>query len=99
MEMRPLSYDYASFSLNTGESDFDVSAEVAALFSNVKVARNVVIFFNKAISAKFNNTLMPAIALGINRSPFQSPERFLDISNIYLSNSSGETATVEIILW
>lgn len=97
--MRPIVYDYASFTLANGASNYDIASEVAALFSNVKVAKNIVIFFNKQISVKFNSTLMPAISLPISRSPFQSPERWLEMTNFYLSNASGSDATVEVILW
>lgn len=99
MDMHPISYDWASFSVTNGQSDYDVKAGVAALFSNVPVAKNIVIFFDKQISIKFNSTLMPAAVMPISRSPFQSPLRFLDIKNFYLSNSSGSTATVECWLW
>jgi len=93
-----LTYDWASFSLSTGQSDYDVKANQSTLFDNVTVARNIIIFFNKQISIKFNSTLMPAATLPVSRSPFQLPYFFLDVKNIYLTNSSGETATVEIWL-
>jgi len=97
--MLPKVYDWASFALSNGESDYDVSAEVAALFSNVKYAKHLVIFHNYEIGLKLNSTLMPKITLGISRSPFQSPAHFLEISNLYLSNASGSSATIEIFLW
>jgi hypothetical protein len=98
-EMKPLVYDWATFTLSNGESDYDVSAEVATLFSNVPYAKHCVIFFNKEISVKFNNTALPAIVMGISRNPFQSPDAFLEIYNIYLTNASGSDATVEVLLW
>ena len=97
--MRPIFYDWASFTLTNGQSDYDVKSNVAALFSNVPLAKNISIKFDKAISMKINLTLMPAITLPIGDSPFQSPERFLDIKNIYLSNSSGSSASIQIFLW
>jgi len=97
--MHPLVYDWASFTLNNGESDYDVATNIAALFNNVPVANNMVIFFDKQISIKMNSTLMPKALMPISRSPFQSPVRFLDIKNIFLSNASGENATIEVWLW
>lgn len=99
MENRPITYDYKSFTLNNGQTNYDVDSNQSALFSNVKVAKNVVIFTDQEISVKFNNTAMPAISLPISRSPFQSPARFLEINNIYLTNASGSNATIEILLW
>ena len=98
-EMRGITYDWASFDLATGESDYDVSTEIAALFSNVPVARGMSILFNRNISLKINSTLMPSIVLQIGDSPFQSPLGFLEIKNIYLSNSSGSTANIKILIW
>lgn len=99
MEMRPLVYDYAEFSLGNGESEYDVAVDVNALFKNVPVAKNVVIFFDQEISIKFNSTLMPEATLTIDKSPFQSPPRFLDLKNIYLTNASGFASTIQIWIW
>lgn len=96
---RGLVYDWAQFSLATGESDYSVVENIAALFNNVPLAKSIVIFHNKEIGLKFNSTLMPKMTLGIARSPFQSPERFLEVKNIFLSNSTGSTVTMEILIW
>lgn len=98
-EMKGKVYDYASFSLTNGQSDYDVKANVAALFSNVPYAHHIAIFFNKEIGVRFNTVVQPKITMGISKSPFQSPSNFLEVKNIFLSNSSGETATIEILTW
>ena len=46
-EMNPLTYDWASFTIATGQTNYDVKTNVVALFSNVPVAKNFVLFFNK----------------------------------------------------
>ncbi len=99
MEMRPVLYDWESFTLSSGESDYDVATERAALFNNIPVARNIVIFHNKAIKMRFNSTLSPLITAPIYKSPFQSPERFLEVKNLFLTNDSGSDATIEVFLW
>ena len=96
---RPIAYDWKEFILNDGTTDYDVSANQSALFSNLNLAKNVVLFHDKEIGLKWNSTLMPKITLKISMSPFQSPSRFLDVSNIYLSNSSGAAATIKILMW
>lgn len=95
----PIRYDYASISLTTGQTDYDVKANVAALFSNVPVGSRVIIETNQDISVRFNNTVLPAFPLTVNDSPFQLPPNYVDITNIFLSNSSGSTATVKIWLF
>jgi len=97
IENRPLEYDHLKFTLPTSQTDYDVKSEQSALFSNVPVAKNVVIFHNQEISIRFNSTLMPLAILPISRSPFQSPNRWLETNNIYLTNTTA--ATIEIWLW
>jgi len=99
MRQIPIQYDWASFTLSNGASDYDVATEIAALFSNVPVGHHFTIFHNTAISMKINSTLMPAITLSIAQNPFQTPNDFLEIKNIYLSNASGGNCTIEILLW
>ena len=96
--LEPIKYDYKEFDLTTGNSNYDVKEEVLELFSNVTVARRVIIKTNKNISIKFNNTNLPAITLGIGDSPFQMPEGFMEVHNIFLTNASGDTAAIKIWL-
>ena len=97
--MKPIVYDYASFTITTGQSNYDLASNIAALFSNVTLAKNIVIIFDQNISVKFNSTLMPAISMTLDRSPFQSPVRFLEVKNIFITNSSGSTVNMEVLLW
>lgn len=90
-------YDYASFNVATGQSDYNVKTSQSATFSNVPVAKNVIVFFNKQISLKFNSTLMPAISLPVSRSPYQLPSFFLEVRNLFITNASGDTAAIEVI--
>lgn len=94
----PIRYDYKEFTLSNGEADYDVKANIVELFLNVPVASRVIIKTNKNISFRFNNTLLPLVDLDIGDSPYQSPENFLEVNNIYLTNSSGSDATVAIWL-
>jgi len=98
MQSNPITYDYASFSLTTGQTDYDVKSNQAALFSNVPVASRVVIKTTQTITVKFNNTGLPAITVNVGESPLQLPQNFMEIVNIYLTNSSGATSTIDIWL-
>ena len=97
-----ISYDYKSFTLATGQTDYDIKTNIAELFDNIKVARRVLIKSNVTISFKFNNANLPAIELvisgGINESPFQTPKDFMEVVNIFISNTSGATATISVML-
>lgn len=94
---RPIVYDQKLFVLPANQTDYDVKTNQSSLFDNVPLAKNIVIFFDASITIRFNNTLMPAAILPISRSPFQSPSRFLDISNIFLTNTTA--VNVEVWLW
>lgn len=96
--MAAIRYDYKEFALANGQSDYDVKANILDLFNNVSLAKRVIIKTNKTISFKFNNTILPAVELRVGDSPYQSPENFIDVSNIYLTNGSGAEATIAIWL-
>lgn len=98
-EMRGIVYDYAQFNVSSGETDYNVDLNQSALFSNVPTAKGLAIFFNRSISLKIGSSLMPEIALTIGDSPFQSPLNFLEFSNLFISNSSGNICAVKILIW
>lgn len=96
--IKPLVYDQLKFTLPANQTNYDVMTEKAAsLFLNVPVAKNVVLFFNKEISVRFNSVIMPLAILPISRSPFQSPARWLDTTNIFLTNV--DETIIEVWLW
>lgn len=92
-------YDYATFTLTTGQTDYNVKTNQAALFSNIPVASKIFIWSNQNISFKFNSTSFPAIPLdvGNGESPFEGKDIFL-AGNIFITNASGNTATIKILL-
>jgi hypothetical protein len=94
------SYDWATFTLNTGTTDYNVKTNQANLFLNIPIAKNVFIWSTQDISFKFNNTGNPAIvfaAASNGESPFEG-KNFLLVSNIFLTNSSGTNSTIKIML-
>jgi len=93
-------YDWATFTLNTGTTDYNVKTNQANLFLNIPIAKNVFIWSNQDISFKFNNTANPAIvfaAASNGESPFEG-KQFLLVSNLFLTNASGNNATIKILL-
>ena len=97
--MHPLVYEQLKFVLPANSTDYDVKTEQATLFNNVSVAKNVILMFDKEIKVKFNSTLLPLAILPISRSPFQSPPRWLDTVNIFLTESNGVNVNLEVWLW
>lgn len=93
-----ITYDYKQFNVNNGQTDYDVKSNQSDLFNNVPVGKKVVIFTNVDVTIKFNNSNLPGISLPVTRSPWQTPQDFLEINNIFITNSSGSTATIEILL-
>ncbi len=96
---RPRTYDYATFTVTTGTTDKDISADIAALFSNITTATRFILTTDKAITLKLNSTLMPGFPVNIGDSPFQFPPGYFHMDNLFISNSSGSTATIKIWLF
>lgn len=92
------SYDYASFTLNDGQTDYNVKTNQAALFANIPFAGMIVIETTRNISVKFNNTAFPAVSLDAGASPMELVKK-LNIRNVFLTNSSGGSSTIRIWLF
>lgn len=90
-------YDWAEFTLANGQTNYDVKANVATLFSNIATARKIVIWSTKNITVRFNRTTFPAIKLDAVASPMEMKE-LIEAKNIYLTNASGSDATIRVLL-
>ena len=99
-ELVGIRYDFKAISLATGTTNHDVRSNVAELFDNIDVAKRVAIETDQTISVRFNNSNYPAITIDVaaNQSPFQLPKDFLDVVNIFITNNSGSTANISILL-
>ena len=96
--LEPIKYDYKEFTLSNGETNYDVKENVLGLFLYVAIAKNVMMKTNKNLSFKFNHTSLESVDFKRSDSPAQVSDGFMDITNIYLTNASGEDATVQIWL-
>lgn len=92
-------YDYATFVLNTGVSNYNVATNQTSLFRLIPIASKIFIWSNQNISFAFNSTSYPYIPLdvGNGESPFEGKD-ILVANNIFLTNSSGSNATIKILL-
>ncbi len=95
----PISMDYASFTLSNGASDTDISATQSALWDNIVTARSMIIKTTKNITCKINSTLLPEFPIDIGDTPWQFPSDYILIKNLFLSNASGNDATIKIWLF
>lgn len=92
-------YDFASFTLATGQTDYDVKTNQVTLFVNIILAKKCFIWSDQNISFKFNSSGYTAIPLdvGNGESPFEGKDIF-SVRNIFITNASGNTANIKILL-
>jgi hypothetical protein len=92
-------YDSAEFDLITGQTDYNVGGNVAGAFSNVKYAHSVIIRTNQTVSIKLNSTANASITVSRAEGSITiSRDLGLEISNIFVTNASGNTAAVKILM-
>ena len=100
--LNPIQYDAKKFTLATASTNYDVRTNVAELFDNIKTATRVVIKSDQTLTIRFNNVNLPTfemvVAGNVNESPFQLPDNFIDVTDIFITNASGSTANIEIIM-
>jgi hypothetical protein len=88
-------YDSAEFTFANGLSDYDVKANQSASFKNCPIYTTINVRSDKAVSIKLNATTNPAITIQAN-IPMEL-DNLMEITNIYLTNASGDTANIKII--
>jgi len=90
-------YDYASFTVATATTNYDCEAQQSTLWLNVPIATGVIVWSDQDITVRFNNTTMPAISHEAVYSPHEWFDK-LQVTNIYITNTSGNTANIRIFL-
>lgn len=92
-------YDSSEASIATGQTNYDVRANFSGAFVNVRKARSCVIRSDQTVTVRFNSTSMGAITLDVSEGRLEINRNMgLEISEIYITNSSGATAAVKILL-
>ena len=90
-------YDYDSFTVADGSTNTDIASTRTNMFKNVHRAWGCIIWSDQDITVRFNATGNP----GITHEAVYSPHEWFDkleITNIYITNSSGSTANIKIFL-
>jgi hypothetical protein len=91
-------YDYTKFTLNNGQSNYNVKANQPYLFLNVKLATKIIIDSNQPLSIAFNRVTYQPIDFYAQDSPSEYVNK-LRVFNLFISNASGQTATIRVWLF
>lgn len=90
-------YDNASFSVGTGIADYDVATNQSSLWDNVSAPSYISIRTDQTITVKLNAAANASITVTSADSPFIL-DGLLAVSNIYVTNSSGSTASISVFM-
>ena len=91
-------YDFVpSFTIATDTTDYNLKSQKAASFLNVPKAWFIMIWSDQTVSIKFNDTSKPAITIDAGESPYEFKNMLL-VDNIFITNVSGNTANIKVML-
>jgi hypothetical protein len=91
-------YDFvASFAVADATTNYNLKTQQATSFLNVPNAWLAVIWTDQDITVRLNSVDNPAIAIGMADSPFEFRDIF-KITNIFITNASGSTANIKVML-
>jgi len=91
-------YDFAQFTLNNGQSNYNVKTNQATLFLYVPIATKIILDSTQPLTFTFNNVIFTPIVFNLTDSPSEYVAK-INVKNMYLSNASGNNATVRIWLF
>lgn len=88
-------YENVEFDLATAQTNFN-AASIVGLFDTITTARSVNIRTDKTISIRLNSVANAAITIATTDSPFVIND--ISVTNIFITNTSGSTAAIKILL-
>ena len=88
-------YDNVEYTVANGQTNNDFSAQTGA-FSNIKTAHFVSFRTDVTVTVRFNATANAAITVTSTDSPLEIDR--IEVTNIYVTNASGSTANIKILL-
>lgn len=93
-------YDSTEFDLTSPQTNYNVKVNVPELFNNIKNIHSLIIKTNKAIGIRLNSIINPLITIGVKEKELAIGKSIgFEVTNIYLTNTSGLTATIKISLF
>lgn len=93
-------YDHTAFTVATATTDYDVATNNAGFLSSIKAQNGTAacgkirLVTDQTITVKFNSTSADGIVVTSSESPFVVED--LVIRNLFITNTSGNTANVKI---
>ena len=91
-------YDFVnSFTVAHPTTDYDLKTQQVTAFKNLSNAWLIIIWTDQDITVKFNSTSNPAIVVPAGESPFEF-RNIIRVTNIYITNASGATANIKVML-
>ena len=90
-------YNSTSFSVPTATTDLDVKSTVSGSFWYQGNCTWMRLTTDQTITVKLNSTANPWIIITSSESPFVLSQQ-IAISNVYISNVAGTTASVKLLL-
>lgn len=93
-------YDHNAFTVANATTDYDVATNNAGWLSSIKAQNGasacgkIRLVTDQTITVKFNSTSADGIVVTSSESPFVVED--LVIRNVFISNTSGNTANVKI---
>ena len=91
-------YDSAESSITNGQTNYDIRANFTGAFVNVRKARSCIIRTDQTVTVRFNSTASAAITIDEGRIEINREMGF-EIGDIYITNASGATANIKILLF
>ena len=93
-------YESKEFTVANAQTDYDMKTQVTDAFSTVKRAHGIIIRTDQSISVKLNATGSDSITLTSTEAQLVvGQEMRMEITNIFITNASGSTANVKILLF
>lgn len=90
-------YDYDEFTITDSTTDYNTRSQRAEMFKNLKNAWLVRIDIDQDVTIKFNDSDNPGINLLAGEGIYEYRD-ILRITNIFITNASGNTVNVKIFM-
>ena len=93
-------YESKEFTVANGQTNYNVKTQVTDAFTDIVKAHAVIIRTDQTITVRFNSTDNDAATITASEGQLVlTSDMRLEITNIFITNSSGATANVKIMLF
>src|SRR3990167_159352 len=94
------SYESKEFTVANSQTNYNVKTQVTDAFTDIVKAHAVIIRTDQTITVRFNSTDNDAATITASEGQLVlTSDMRLEITNIFITNSSGATANVKIMLF